>query len=57
MLLLQVCYLRHAFGLGDHYNSTKQRRVRFSGIGDSDDEDEGDGDDGDDGDADPSEEA
>lgn len=21
---LEVCYLRHAFGLGEHYNSTKK---------------------------------
>eukprot|EP00878_Enallax_costatus_P033948 GHUV01037539.1.p1 GENE.GHUV01037539.1~~GHUV01037539.1.p1 ORF type:complete len:139 (+),score=40.62 GHUV01037539.1:473-889(+) len=28
---LEVCYLRHAFGLGEHYNSTKKQRfVRFS---------------------------
>ncbi|WIA37258.1 hypothetical protein OEZ86_014203 [Tetradesmus obliquus] len=28
---LEVCYLRHAFGLGEHYNSTKKARfVRFS---------------------------
>jgi hypothetical protein len=27
---LEVCYLRHAFGLGEHYNSTKKARfVRF----------------------------
>jgi hypothetical protein len=28
---LELCYLRHAFGLGEHYNSTKKARfVRFS---------------------------
>lgn len=28
---LEICYLRHAFGLGEHYNSTRQKRfVRFS---------------------------
>lgn len=28
---LEVCYLQHAFGLGEHYNSTKKQRfVRFS---------------------------
>jgi hypothetical protein len=28
---LEVCYVRHAFGLGEHYNSTKKARfVRFS---------------------------
>lgn len=28
---LELCFLRHAFGLGEHYNSTKkQRTVRFS---------------------------
>ncbi|KAF8065793.1 OTU5 [Scenedesmus sp. PABB004] len=28
---LEVCYLRHAFGLGEHYNSTKPARfVRFA---------------------------
>jgi hypothetical protein len=21
---LEICYLRHAFGLGEHYNSTKK---------------------------------
>lgn len=28
---LELCFLRHAFGLGEHYNSTKKQRfVRFS---------------------------
>lgn len=28
---LEVCYLRHAFGLGEHYNSTK-RLLPFSTV-------------------------
>lgn len=37
---LELCYLRHAFGLGEHYNSTKKARfVRFS-LGDQGEGDE-----------------
>jgi OTU-like cysteine protease len=38
---LQLCYLRHAFGLGEHYNSTKPLRcVRFSGLEDEQQEED-----------------
>lgn len=35
---LEVCYLRHAFGLGEHYNSTK--KLLLGAL--VEDEDEGD---------------
>jgi OTU domain-containing protein 6 len=38
---LELCYLRHAFGLGEHYNSTKKLLFAV----DDYDADEGDGDD------------
>lgn len=37
---LQLCYLRHAYGLGEHYNSVMQRKKRVTFEGESDDEDD-----------------
>eukprot|EP00775_Hariotina_reticulata_P010756 gene10756-10912_t len=36
--LLELCYLRHAFGLGEHYNSTKT--LLFAVVDDDDDNDD-----------------
>ncbi len=32
---LQLCYLRHAYGLGEHYNSVKHKRKKVTFEGDS----------------------
>lgn len=39
---LEVCYLRHAFGLGEHYNSTKKLLFGAGAAGVDEDEDEED---------------
>ena len=44
---LQLCYLRHAYGLGEHYNSVKQKpkkpkKVTFEGDSSSEEEEEED---------------
>lgn len=36
---LQLCYLRHAYGLGEHYNSVMPRKKRVTFEGESDEED------------------
>jgi hypothetical protein len=35
---LEVCYLRHAFGLGEHYNSTK--KLLLGALADDEDDEE-----------------
>lgn len=35
---LEICYLRHAFGLGEHYNSTK--KLLLGALGDAEEVDE-----------------
>ena len=37
---LQLCYLRHAYGLGEHYNSVMPRTKRVTFEGESSDEDD-----------------
>lgn len=41
--VLEICYLRHAFGLGEHYNSTKKLLLGglAGGAADGGDDEEG----------------
>ena len=37
---LEVCYLRHAFGLGEHYNSTKKLLFGAAAMAEEEEEEE-----------------